>query len=71
MPRTLSGSVYSTRDGFGIRWRESGTRPHKAGFRTKREARAWFDANVKPRLASGAPSAEITFAAFADLYLER
>jgi integrase len=71
MARTLSGSVYCTRDGYGIRWRENDARPQKSGFRTKTDARAWFDEHVKPRLASGAPSPEITLAAFTDLYLER
>jgi integrase len=71
MPATPRGSVYRTRDGYGIRWPENGARPHKSGFRTKTDARAWFDDHVRPRLASGAPSPEIAFSAFADLYLER
>jgi hypothetical protein len=72
MPPRPRGSVYRTRHGRGIRWLdENGRRRHKSGFRTATDARGWFDEHVKPQLASGAPSPEITFAAFADLYLER
>jgi integrase len=65
------GSIYATRGGYGIRWREGGQRRFQSGFRTKTEARAWFRENVAPRLHRKAPSAEITFDAFADLFLMR
>jgi hypothetical protein len=72
MPADQRGSVYTTRSGKkGIRWYERGQRKHQSGFRTKTEARDWFDAHVKPRLRSGAPDASITFDAFCDLYLTR
>jgi integrase len=71
MPRRTTGSVYPTRNGWGIRWPENGRRPHQSGFRTKTEARRWFAENVAPRLDRGAPSPDITFDAFADLFLER
>jgi hypothetical protein len=71
MPRLTRGSVYPTKNGYGIRWPEDGKRPHRAGFRTKTEARRWFAENVAPRLDRGAPSAEITFDAFCELFLER
>lgn len=72
MPRTTRGSVYPTRDGYGIRWPENGERPHQAGFRTKTEARRWFTENVAPRLDRGAgPSAEISFDEFCELFLAR
>jgi integrase len=71
MPRRTQGSVYKTSDGFGIRWPEDGDRPHQAGFKTKTEARRWFAENVAPRLDRGAPSPEISFDGFCDLYLER
>ena len=58
-------------EGYGIRWPEGGKRVHQAGFRTKREARQWFAEHVAPRLRRGAPSGEITFDAFCDLYLAR
>jgi integrase len=71
MPRRTTGSVYPTRGGWGIRWPESGKRRHRAGFRTKTEARDWFADNVAPRLHRGAPSAELSFDAFCDLFLDR
>ena len=71
MPRRTAGSVYRTATGYGIRWREGGRRPHQAGFRTKTEARRWFAENVAPRLDRGAPSPEISFDAFCDLFIER
>jgi hypothetical protein len=71
MPRRTTGSVYRTRNGWGIRWPENGKRRHRAGFRTKTEARGWFADNVAPRLHRGAPSAEISFDAFCDLFLDR
>jgi integrase len=71
MPRRTIGSVYPTRDGYGIRWPENGERPHQAGFRTKTEAREWFRENVAPRLKRRGPSADITFEAFCIEYLDR
>jgi integrase len=71
MPRRTTGSVYPTATGYGIRWPEEGKRPHQAGFKTKTEARRWFATNVAPRLDRGAPSPEISFDAFCDLFLER
>lgn len=71
MPAEQRGSVYATRAGYGIRWRENGERRFQPGFRTKTQARQWYDDNVKPRLRSGAPDPTITFDAFCDLYLAR
>ena len=65
------GNVYETRNGYGIRWRENGQRRFQSGFRTKTLAREWFRENVAPSLHHGAPSAEITFAEFAELFLAR
>jgi hypothetical protein len=66
------GSVFTTRKGdYGIRWPEGGKRPQKTGFRTKREARDWFNEHIAPRLRDRAPDPSITFADFCDLYLER
>lgn len=55
----------------GIRWPEGGRRPQKGGFRTKKQARTWFDEHVAPRLPRGGPSAEITLADFTPVYLDR
>ena len=71
MPRSTSGSVFRTATGYGIRWPEDGRRPQRAGFKTKTEARRWFADNVAPRLDRGAPSPEITFDAFCELFLAR
>jgi hypothetical protein len=71
MPAEPNGSVFKTRDGYGIRWPEDGRRPQRVGFDTKTDARRWFAENVAPRLRSGAPSSAITYDAFCDLFLER
>jgi integrase len=72
MPRQTRGSVYREPKGtFGIRWIEDGKRPQRGGFRTKTQARDWFDENVGPRLRRGGPSGEVTFAQFTVLYFER
>jgi integrase len=71
MPAETRGSVYKTRTGYGIRWPEKGDRPHRSGFATKTEARKWFADNVAPRVRTGAPSPEISFEAFCDIFLER
>jgi integrase len=71
MPAEPRGSVFKTRDGVGIRWPENGKRPQRTGFKTKTEARAWFRDNVASRLARGAPSSEVTFDRFCELFLER
>jgi integrase len=71
MPAETRGSVFKAKDGFGIRWPEDGRRPQKTGFQTKAQARRWFNDNVAPRLRRAAPSAEISFDAFCDLFLDR
>ena len=65
------GNVYETHAGYGIRWREGDQRRFQSGFRTKTEARTWFREQVAPRLQRGAPSAEIRFDDFAELFLQR
>lgn len=50
MPAEQHGNVYATSAGFGIRWREHGKRKFRSGFATKREARQWFEDEVRPRL---------------------
>jgi hypothetical protein len=60
VPPKVRGTVFPTSDGYGIRWPEDGRRPQQSGFRTRTDARDWFDANVAPRLARGGPSPHIT-----------
>jgi integrase len=50
MPAEAQGSLYATRRGWGIRWLEHGHRRHRSGFQTKRDARQWFEDEVRPRL---------------------
>ena len=38
MPRSTAGSIFKTKDGYGIRWPEDGKRPQRTGFATKTEA---------------------------------
>jgi integrase len=74
MPRVKGsgrGSVFATKDGYGIRWPEDGKRPQKTGFRTRTEARVWFAENIEPRLRKVGPSAEITYDRFCELFLHR
>src|SRR5262245_25512367 len=71
MPAETRGSVYATCTGYGIRWPEEGGRRFQSGFKTKTEARNWFAENVTPRLRSGAPSSEISYEAFCELFLDR
>ena len=66
-----SGNVYTTRNGYGIRWREANQRRFQSGFRTKTEAKIWFREQVAPRLHRGPPSAEISFDDFCELFLAR
>jgi len=71
MPAEQRGSVFKTRNGYGIRWVENGKRPQHTGFATKTEARRWFAANVTPRLGRGRPSGEISYDAFCEIFLAR
>lgn len=69
--RRQRGSVFKTKNGYGIRWIEDGKRPQRNGFKTKTEARRWFANNVASRLGTGAPLSDITFDTFCDLFLDR
>ena len=71
MPAETRGSLYRTKTGWAIRWPEPDGRRFQSGFRTRTEARQWFNEHVAPRLRRGAPSADLTLNAFLDLYLAR
>lgn len=71
MPREPTGTVYATRNGYGIRWPEDGRKYRRVGFATKTEARRWYAETVAPRLGHRRPSPEITFDAFCDAFLKR
>jgi integrase len=71
MPAEQYGSTYVTTTGFGIRWRdETGERRFRSGFRTERQALAWFQ-NVERKRMRGetiAPS-PVTPAELVEEYL--
>jgi integrase len=71
MPRITRGTIYRTANGYGIRWPEGTSRKRQTGFRTKTDARHWFDEHIAPRLREHRPSADITLDQFCELYLER
>lgn len=71
MPPEPTGTVYATRNGYGIRWPEEGRKYRRVGFATKTEARRWYAENVVPRLGHKRPSPEVTFDAFCDVFLKR
>ena len=72
MARQTRGTTYPVKGGVGILWQHDGTRGRNPGpFRTKTEARTWFEQHVAPRLRHGGPSAEITFDVFCSDYLDR
>jgi integrase len=71
MPAELKGSVYATRKGYGIRWLENGRRRHEAGFETKRDARRWFDDEIRPRLhGRKRESSSSTLSEFVETWLQ-
>ncbi|HEY2657255.1 MAG TPA: site-specific integrase [Solirubrobacteraceae bacterium] len=71
MPAHPRGTIYPTKGGYGIRWPENGKKSQQAGFRTRTEAREWFNKKIKPRLGRHGPSADIAFDTFCVEYLER
>ncbi len=72
MPAEQRGSTYKTASGYGLRWRdEQGIRRRRAGFRSKSEARAWFENVEKKRMRGEAVARPpVTLAEHVDRYLE-
>jgi integrase len=72
MPAEQRGSVYSTTNGFGIRWYDEDRRRHRqAGFPSKSAARAWFRDVEQKRMRGETPAPEpTTLAEHVDRYLE-
>jgi integrase len=73
MPAEQYGSTYRTKDGWGIRWRdETGERRFRSGFRTERQALAWFQ-NVERKRMRGETieASPVTLAELVDEYLEQ
>jgi integrase len=70
MPARARGSTYRTTSGFGIRWYGPKGRQYKSGFRSKSEARKWWDETIRPQLDGRrvAPP-DVTFGALCERYL--
>jgi integrase len=72
MPADQRGSVYSTANGYGIRWyAEDGQRRRRAGFSSRSAARKWFEDVERKRMRGGLVDEPLTLAEFADRYLDR
>jgi integrase len=72
MPAEQRGSVYPTSKGFGLRWRdEHGVRRRKAGFKSRSEARSWFEGVERKRMRGEAVTRPaVTLRDHVDRYLE-
>ena len=64
MPRYTTGSVYRTATGYGIRWPENGSRPPPRRVQDQDRGAALVRRERRPEARRGAPSPEMTFAAF-------
>jgi integrase len=70
MAAEARGSIYTTSTGYGIRWLENGRRRFESGFATKRDARQWFEDEVRPRLRGRRrASSTMTLHEFVDAWL--
>jgi integrase len=71
VPAEQRGSVYATKKGYGVRWRdEHGQRRRQAGFSSRSAARKWFDDVERPRMRGETPAPEpVTLAEHVDRYL--
>lgn len=69
MPAQQKGSTYYTRRGAGIRWTENGKRQVRSGFRSKTEARQWWNAEIAPRLHAGLPTHDLSLREHVERYL--
>jgi integrase len=68
MPAEQRGSAYRTRTGWGVRWREHGTRRFRSGFRSKSQAFAYYRDEVAPRLGIGV-APDLTLADLVERFL--
>lgn len=72
MPADQRGSVYKTATGFGIRWYDGKVRRRRSGFKSRSEARSWFERVERRRMRGEtiAPS-PMTLAELVHEYLEQ
>src|SRR5215207_1191013 len=71
MPAAQRGQIYRTSTGYGIRWYdETGKRRRRSGFKSRSEARQWYE-DVERRRMRGdiARPAQMTFAELVERYL--
>jgi integrase len=73
MPAEQHGSIYTTKNGVGIQWRdETGRRRRQAGFRTEKQARTWFfDVERKRMRGETIAPSPLTLAQLVDEYLDQ
>lgn len=72
MPAAQRGQIYRTSTGYGIRWYdETGKRRRRSGFKSRSEARQWYE-DVERRRMRGdiARPAQMTFAELVERYLK-
>ena len=72
MPAEARGQVYKTVRGFGVRYYdETGARRRQAGFRSRSDARRWFNDVERPRMRGEAVQRPpVTLSDHVDRYLE-
>jgi integrase len=71
MPAEARGSVYTTKRGYGIRWRdEHGVMRRQSGFASRSGARRWFDDVERKRMRGETPApSPLTLSELVDEYL--
>lgn len=71
MPAEARGSLYRTSTGHGIRWRdEHGVLRRQSGFKSRSEARSWFEDVERKRMRGETPApSPVTLAELVDEYL--
>jgi integrase len=72
MPAQQRGQVYKTSTGYGIRWYdEAGERRRRSGFKSRSEARRWYEEVERSRMRGDiACPAQMTFAELVERYLK-
>jgi integrase len=72
VPAEQRGQVYKTNTGYGIRWYdEAGKRRRRSGFKSRSEARRWYEEVERLRMRGDiARPAQMTFAELVERYLK-
>lgn len=71
VPARARGSTYKTATSIGIRWYgRDGRRHYKSGFRSRSEARDWWEATIRPELEGRREAMpDVTFEELCERYL--